>query len=145
LVSDGCVTPIPNPISLQQATRKTAVAIDQRPVAEEVVRRLGVRTTPDKLLKNLTAELDPGTLLIRLTYTDTDPARAKRVVNTFAKVASERIGDNRVVATLWESAKMPVTPVSPNPIRNGLIALAIGLVLSMVVIAIREYLRDNYR
>jgi len=35
--------------------------------------------------------------------------------------------------------------VSPDPLRNDLIALAIRLVLSTVVIAVREYLRGNYQ
>jgi capsular polysaccharide biosynthesis protein len=98
-------------------------------------------------------EQDPGTMFIRVTYVDTSPTRAQRVVNTLGHLAHERaptldlnaMDGSVIAATLWEPAKLPVTPVSPNPITNGLIALAIGLALSMVVIAIREYLRDNYQ
>ena len=65
------------------------VAVDSRPVAKETIRRLGsesgaeARITPDELLDNLRAEAKPdeGTMLIRLTYTDTNPQRPPRTAS----------------------------------------------------------------
>ncbi len=64
-------------------------------IAEEVIRRLGLRMTPDELLENLTVEPDPeSTDSIRLTYRDPareTPRRARKIVRTVAVVAAERI------------------------------------------------------
>ncbi len=40
-----------------------------------------------------------------------------------------RIGASAVTAKVWEPATLPETPVSPHPLRNGLLTLVIGLVL----------------
>jgi capsular polysaccharide biosynthesis protein len=120
-----------------------AVAIDSRPVAKETIRRLGSEAgiTPDELLDNLSSRTDEDTMLFQLTYTATDPARAKDVVGTVGQVASERISNNKVTAVVWRKAKASYSQVIPKPLRNGLIALVATLALSVALIAAREYLR----
>jgi uncharacterized protein involved in exopolysaccharide biosynthesis len=150
--SGGKIQLIPNasPDSLQEISHRVTVALHSRAVAEETIRRLGLKMSPAELLHNLTVEDDPGTMFIRLTYTDTDPARARLVVNTVGQVVREHVmGGNAmdgyaITATLWEPAKLPATPASPHPLRNGLITLVITLMLSTVVVAVREYRRGNY-
>jgi capsular polysaccharide biosynthesis protein len=104
-------------------------AIDSRPVAEETILRLGLQMDPDELLDNLTVEQFEGTQFIVLTYEDTDPERAQHIVNTVGKVSSEFSSESssKFTATVWEKAELPTTPVSPHPLRNGLLALVIGL------------------
>ena len=69
--------------------------IESPAIAEEVIRRLGLRMTTDKLLENLTVEPDRESADgIRLTYRDPaqdTPRRARRIVSTIAIVATERI------------------------------------------------------
>src|SRR5829696_1079933 len=88
---------------LQAIIQTMAHAIDSRPVAEETIQRLRLRMKPAELLENLTVEpiqllplpIVPAELLETLTveqventrfivhpYEDTDPNRAKRIVNT---------------------------------------------------------------
>jgi capsular polysaccharide biosynthesis protein len=153
--SGGKIHLIPNatPESFQEISDKVATALNSRAVAEETIRRLNLKMSPSKLLKNLTAETEPGAMFILVTYTDTDPKRAQQVANTVGQIAHERarsldlnaMDGGIITATLWQPANLPATPVIPNPLRNGLITLAIGLELSLVVIVLREYLRDNYR
>jgi hypothetical protein len=50
-----------------------------------------------------------------------------------------------MAATLWEPATIPHEVANPHPLRNGLIALAIRLASSGVVVAVREYRRGNYQ
>jgi uncharacterized protein involved in exopolysaccharide biosynthesis len=153
--SGGKIQFIPNasPESLQEISHKVAAALHGRAVAEETIRRLGFKMSPSELLRNLTIEQEPATMFINLTYTDTDPTRAQQVVNALGRVAHERartldlnaMDGSVITATLWQPATLPEAPISPTPIRNGLIALAIGLALSMVMIVLREYLRDNHQ
>jgi capsular polysaccharide biosynthesis protein len=51
-------------------------AIDSRPVAEDVIQRLGLRMEPAELLDSLSVEQVEGTSFLRLRYEDTDPERA---------------------------------------------------------------------
>jgi hypothetical protein len=103
-------------------------AIDSRPVAEEAIRRLELEMTPVELLDNLTVEHVDNTNFIVLTYQGNDPAEATKIVNTVGEVLSEFVSrSGQLTATVWEKAVVPVTPVSPHPLRNGLFTLVIGL------------------
>jgi capsular polysaccharide biosynthesis protein len=148
--NEAGIHPLPN-YSLHQrqedVARMMPAAIPTSPVAKETLRRLNLpRGVANELLDNLSVDRDPSfskdpsetPMLIRLTYTDTDPKRAQVIVNTVAKVASDLIptigggeaGATHITATVWQEAELPTTPASTHPLRNGLIALVAGLVLA---------------
>ena len=109
-------------------------AIDSRPLAEEAILRLGLQMKPAELLDKLTVEQVEGSQFIRLSYEDTDPERAKQIVNTVGEVSSELISErsaagSNLTATVWDKAAVPETPVSPRPWRNGLVTLVVGWTL----------------
>jgi capsular polysaccharide biosynthesis protein len=119
---------------LQQLTQTVAAATESRPIAEETIERLELSTTPDVFLERLKAEPIEATQFIELSYTDTDPQRARVVTNAVGDVLSERVsevgqGDSRITAILWERAPIPEEPESPNPLRDGLLALVSGLLI----------------
>jgi capsular polysaccharide biosynthesis protein len=105
--------------------------IDSRPVAEEAIRRWELEMTPDELLDRLTVQQVEGSSFIVLTYQDTDPMRAQQITNTVGEVSSELISErsSNLTATVWEEVALPESPVSPHPLRNGLLTLVIGLML----------------
>jgi capsular polysaccharide biosynthesis protein len=144
LANDGKIHPIPlalPPERLEKASQATATVIDSPRVAEETVRRLGLpRGSANKLLDNLTAEPEPGTTIIRLTYTDTDPKRAQQIVGTVGRVAHDYFHTRDITVTLWEPAKLPSTPASPKPLRNAAKALVacLGLVAAWNIAATRR-------
>jgi len=109
-------------------------AIDSRAVAEETIQRLGLQMDPSELLDNLTVEQLENTSFIVLTYEGPDPKRAQQIANTVGEVSSELISersvaDSKLKANVFEEASVLVSRVSPHPLRNGLLTLAIGLVL----------------
>jgi hypothetical protein len=57
--------------------------------------------------------------------------RARQIANTVGEVSSELISErsSNLTATVWEKAALPESPVSPHPLRNGLLTLVIGLML----------------
>ena len=131
---DRQITPLPDPGQLQTLAQMVATATDARPVAEEAIGRLGLRTDPAELLDNLTVERVEGANLVRLTYEGTDPYEAKRTVDTVGEVSSESFSGRSAAggdftATLVRRAPLPDAPVSPNPLRDGLLVLVVGLVL----------------
>jgi capsular polysaccharide biosynthesis protein len=105
-------------------------AIDSRPVAQEAIQRLGLQMGAAELLDNLSVEQVEATSFIVLTYEDTDPVRAQRIVNTVGEVSSELISERSSAfkATVVEKAALPESPVSPRPLKNGLLTLVVGLV-----------------
>lgn len=54
-------------------------------------------------------------------------------------------GANAITATVWERAIVPEEPVSPNPLRDGLLALMLGLMLGTGAAFLLEYLDDSWR
>ena len=71
-------------------------------------------------MDNLTIEQVESTSFIALTYEDTDPVRAQRIVNTLGEVSSELISErsaagSQLTAKVYEKAIVPDSPVSPDP------------------------------
>lgn len=135
---------------LQQATQTVAVAVASEPVADDVVTGLGLSTDPKSLLGNLKVEQVQATQFIQLTYSDPNPERAQRVVNAIGDVAAKRISDSSagtsgIEASVWEYAVPPRFPVGPDPLRLGLLALGLGLMLGTALTFLLEYLDDGWR
>ena len=113
-------------------TQEIMHTIGTRSVAQEVIQRLELQMDPDELSDNLTVEQVENTSFIVFTYEDTDPERARVIVNTVSEVFSEFISERSsrsLTAKVYEEAVLPESPVSPHPLRNGLLTLVIGLML----------------
>ena len=105
-----------------------------------------------EVLQNTTAEPDPGTMFVNISYQDSDPKNAQMAANAIGEVLSEKIsevsvGDSVITATVWKPATLPKTPVSPNPVRNMLLALGTwGLLLGLLLpITVRASLGNPMR
>ena len=106
-------------------------SIPSHPVAQEVIRRLGLRMEPAELLDKLSVEQVENTSFIVLTYQSSDPVQATKIVNTVDQVSSKLISErsaagSQLTANVYEEAVVPESPVSPDPLRNGLFALVVG-------------------
>ena len=129
-----------DPKGLQALIGGMVNATGSRPLAEETIRRLGLRMEPAELLDNLTVEQIENTSFIVLTYEGTDPVQAKQIANMAGEVSSELISERSVAgsklrAIVSEDAIVPTTPVSPKPLRNGLLTLVVGLALSAALMS----------
>lgn len=136
--------------ALQQINQTVVAAVDSRVVAKDIIEELDLQTTPEAFLGNLSVEQIPETQFIQITYRDTDPGQAQKIANTVAEVSSNRISEvspsaSAITATVWEPAVEPNTPVSPNPVRNGILALMLGLMLGVGLTFLLEHLDDSWR
>ncbi len=140
------ITDTPTDVAgLQQLTITMAEAVGSRPIAEKVIQQQGLQTDPDAFLsERLKVEQVSSTQFIGVDYTDSEPERAQRVANAVGEVFSERISSNTdsITATVWEPA---VTPTEPDPLRNGLLALILGLMLGVGLAALLEYFDESWR
>jgi uncharacterized protein involved in exopolysaccharide biosynthesis len=124
------------PEGIGSFTQPVAKAVTTMPVAQAAADRLNPpNASATKILENTSARTDPGTIFVEVTYTSTNPKTAQLTANAIGKALSEKIsevsqGANGITATVWSSATLPETPVSPHPVRNGLIALVAALTLS---------------
>jgi capsular polysaccharide biosynthesis protein len=137
-------------MGLQGSTETMARAVDTRPVANAVVERLDLRQSSQNLLDNLNAEPVANTSFIEVTYEDPSPERAQQIVNAVGEAFSDRVAlvspsASSITATVWEYAAMPDSPVSPRPVRNGMLALALGLLLGVGLAFLLEHLDDRWR
>lgn len=146
------ITEAPTDVSgLQDLTETMAVAITSRPVAESVIQQAGLRITPETFLeKRLSVGQIENTQFIEVSYQDAGPQRAQQVVNIVGDVFSERISNvssetNAITATVWEQAAVPEEPISPDPLRNGLLAAMLGAVLGVGLAFLLGYLNDRWR
>jgi protein tyrosine kinase modulator len=120
---------------LQQVTQTMADGVSSRPVARAVISQEGLQMTTEEFLEErLSVEQIDGTQFIRVDYKDASPERAQRVANAVGNVFSEQVSEvspsaNTTTATVWNRAGLPEEPVSPKPLRNGLLALVLGLML----------------
>jgi capsular polysaccharide biosynthesis protein len=159
---------------LKEVTRTMSEAATGRPIAEGVVQQLNLQMSPDDIIANLKAEQVGETQFVKVTYTDSSPQRAQEVVNGVGEAFSAQVADLQsetadnaalsaeaaqqagalgvpaspvVTATVWEQAEMPTAPTSPNPSRDGLLALGIGLMLGLGIAFLLEHLSkaDRWR
>jgi capsular polysaccharide biosynthesis protein len=136
--------PAPGPDTRLNETTPAMVRLAaSRPVANEARQSLKLQASSAELLENLEIRRVPGTTFMDLTYLGTDRKLAAQTVNTFARVASERLSEavgKNLSAVVWEKARVPPAVPEPKPLRNGLLtlvgvwALYAGLTLATLVV-----------
>ena len=132
---------------LEDLTQTMSQAVLTQPVAEEVIRQQELNLSPDALLGRLSADQIPNTQFVQVNYEDSDPKIAMLVADATGEVFTEQVSRvspdvSAVTATVWEHAKEPVQPVSPNTLRNTAAALLVGTIIGFGLAFLLEYL-DN--
>jgi capsular polysaccharide biosynthesis protein len=140
-------------LHLRDPTLTVANAADTLPVAQAVVEQLNLpEQSAGEVLQNIRAEPKPGTIFVDISYTSSDPTKAQLTANAIGQVLSEKasevsVGTYAITATVWAPAKLPKTPVSPNPVRNMLLAGATWALMLGLLITARASLgnpRESY-
>ena len=137
-------------MGLQQLTQTVADLVNTRPIAETVIHDLDLKITPEKFIENMKVEQVPETQVVEVTYRNPDPEKAQTITDAIGKAFSDQVSEvstsaNAITATVWEEAAAPETPVSPNPLRNGILAAMLGCMLGLMLAFLLEYLDDSWR
>ena len=115
--------------------------IKSRKVLEPVIQNLGLDYTYGQLKNNVNVESVQNTEIIKVSVGDADPALATKIANEIANVFSTEIQKiyklNNV--SIVDKAVDSMKPYNVNYIKDNLIYVAIGIVLSCGFIFIKFY------
>ncbi len=116
-------------------------------VTKEVISRLGLNMSPNKLSAKIAVTSPANTRVLQISITDEDPRLAAEIANTVREVAAtqiEQIMDVSAVRTVYE-AEVPRVPSGPNVQRNILRAAFAGLVIILGVYIVIFFIDDSIR
>lgn len=130
----------------QQRVASYVIVVTSPRVLQPVIDELGLHETPDTLASRITVDAPVNTVLIDITVTDTDAARAARIANavstSFVVVAGElerapKAPSPVTISTLRE-AVAPTAPIRPDPLLYIALGLSLGLVLGVAAGLVRH-------
>jgi len=90
----------------------------------------------------------PGeTEILRITASDSNPAAAALIANGVAQALTGKVFKVMNVKNIQvlDPAVPPASPESPNAVLNIILAGIFGLIITVAIIFIREYLDDTIR
>lgn len=109
-------------------------------IAEEVVRRLNLNMTPEKLLESVKTRTSSESLVTTVIVTDSNAQRATNIANGFGEAFNENIqaimGVENVV--FLDRAKVPFEAISPKPFFNMVVAFGLALIAGIAISILRE-------
>lgn len=115
--------------------------IKSRKVLEPVIKNLKLKTSYAKLKERVTVTSVDNTEIIKVTVADKDAKEAKKIANEIANVFSTEIQKiyNLNNVTVVDKAIVAKAPYNVNYVKDNVIYLAVGLVLSCGIVFIMFY------
>jgi capsular polysaccharide biosynthesis protein len=127
--------------------------LDSKPIAEDALRASGAQRSSSEVVANTDVQPSKDTQLLTVTVTDPDPAVARTLTNAIAQAFVEKVATldagaapaqegtlPGLPAYIFEKAKLPTTPVSNGLLRNSILAGLFGLLVSVGIVFLLEYL-----
>jgi tyrosine-protein kinase len=123
-------------------------------VLAPVIEQLGLRTTPKDLAESVEATVSVGRVILEISATDLDPARAAQIANAVGQELRKAAGDlsppkldgtKPVQATTIAAAQVPDKASSPKILQNLGIGLIVGLLVGLGVAVLRHILDTKVR
>jgi receptor protein-tyrosine kinase len=131
----------------QQRTASYAELLTGTELAGTVVDELGLAVTPAQLAADVTATALPGTVVLDVQVTDTDPVRAQAVAASLTRAFTARVAEletppGSAVPTVRvetiRPADLQTTPVSAGLSDNLPRGAALGLLAGVLVAVVRD-------
>ena len=115
--------------------------ITSRKVLQQVIDNLKLKMTVDELSKNITTSSVEDTEIIRITVNNEKKKMAAEIANEVAEVFSDEIQDiyNLENVAIIDKAEEADAPYNINYVKDNVIYLMIGVVLSFGVVFVMYY------
>lgn len=116
-------------------------------VSDTVINKLNLELSPNELINKISVSQVGETEILKLTVKDEDPELATLIANTIAQVFQEEIHQMMEVdnVSTIDMATVPDNPTSPNKIMNVAIAGVLGLMVSVGLVFVLEFLDRTYK
>jgi succinoglycan biosynthesis transport protein ExoP len=151
-------------VNVQPFTQTISDLLESNVVAHDTISALGLKTTPSSLLGNLTVTSTSTTAVISVTYNDTDPQRAVKVLSTlesiFTRLVNTKLAgkpttgaaagaaaqaSQPVSAVVFDPAHLNPGRVSPKTGSTLVIAAILGLVAGLLLAFLRDALSSTIK
>ena len=137
-----------NDIQMYQKLMKTyGEVIKTKDLINAALETSGIFLETNDVLNNLAVTTNTDTQILEISYTSTDPYEANNVLqaitDTFMIDAKLLIPNGNV--QVIEAVQIPQTPVSPNKKMNIAIAFVLGLMISVGLVFLLEYLDNSFK
>lgn len=135
-------------IAMYQKLMKTySEAIKTRDLVGRAIKSANSNLTEDEVLEKLTVVTVADTQILQIKINDKDPNMAATMVQA---ITNEFVTTSKVLVPngnikVIESVKVPETPVSPNKKMNIAIASLLGLMVSVGISFLLEFLDNTYK
>jgi capsular exopolysaccharide synthesis family protein len=126
-----------------------------RKVAQLVIDKLGLSSTPDGLIGDITVVQPSDTVTLQITARSKSPSQAQQLADAWVQALSEAVEDvenpdhQQGVETIKvlpiAAAALPTSPVSPRTRLNLMIGLVAGFVVGMAYALLRNLLDKRLR
>jgi len=137
-----------------QRVASYADLVDGRELSERVIADLGLEMEPTELSEQITATVVPETVNLEIAVQDTDPELAQEIARSTSQQLIGMIDELEtppgranapIKASVIDSASLPESPVSPQPVRNIGLGLVLGLLLGLGLAVMRELLDTSVK
>lgn len=145
LTKSTSVTSLADIQSGTNLTKDYQLIVSGRPVVESVIENLDLDVSYKEFCKNLRVENPADTRILYITYNDTDPEKAKDIVNNIADVAALFISEkmDQDPPTIIERGYSDGGMVSPNITKNVLLGVFFGALLVAIIVLLAYVFNDR--
>lgn len=119
--------------------------LESRTTMEEVIQLAGLSYTPDQLVRMISTNSISKTGAFEVTVTSTNPAEVELIANSIAQVLPERIAEivDGTTVRIVDYAIIPSRRSGPNIVKNTIMGILIGGMLSAALVAVKFLLSDT--
>lgn len=111
--------------------------VKSKSVLRPTINNLQINESEDSLAKKVTVTEVNDTEMLKITVKDEDPVKAMKVANELTKVFADKVSEMYVDNVyILDEAEESITPCNVNHVKDVLIFLVIGLVVSAVYVLI---------
>lgn len=119
--------------------------LESRTTMEEVIQASNLTYSPDDVLEMISTNSIDKTGAFEVTVTSTNPAEVELIANSIAKVLPERIAEivDGTSVRIVDYAIIPSRRSGPNVVKNTVIGVLLGGILSAVFAAVKFLMNDT--
>ena len=116
-------------------------------VLERVIDKNGIKMNLVELRSKIEVKIPQDTRILTITVEDTDAKRAADIANSVRDEAFEEIKEitKEESVKILETAQVSNTPSSPDIRKNTIMAVGIGIMLSLGIVVLKEVLDDRVK